>query len=126
MRGHVAPRPESRDALQPATVASFEQRVMSNTHYRESVHIDADHPALPGHFPGAPVVPGVVLLECVAAALQRWRGQRIAGLPQVKFMRPLLPGETAELVLSDDGKSIRFSIVLGADTIASGSIEAAP
>jgi len=71
-------------------------------------------------------VPGVVLLDCVAAALQRWRGQRIAALAQVKFLRPLLPDETAEMVLSDDGKSIRFSIALGSATIANGSIEAAP
>jgi 3-hydroxyacyl-[acyl-carrier-protein] dehydratase len=126
MRMLIATRHESRDALQHAPAASFEYRVMSNRQYRESVHVGADHPALPGHFPGAPVVPGVVLLDCVAAALQRWRGQCIAGLPQVKFLRPLLSEETAELVLSDDGKSIRFSIALGADTIASGSIEAAP
>jgi len=99
---------------------------MSNMQHRESLHISAEHPALPGHFPGAPVVPGVVLLDCVAAALQRWRGQRIGGLPQVKFLRPLLPDETAELVLIDDGKSIRFSIALGSAPIANGSIEVAP
>ncbi len=115
------PRCSARHASrQPETL------VMSNMQHRESLHIGAQHPALPGHFPGAPVVPGVVLLDRVAAALQRWRGQRVAGLPQVKFLRPLLPDETAELVLSDDGKSIRFSIALGSTLIASGSIEAAP
>jgi 3-hydroxymyristoyl/3-hydroxydecanoyl-(acyl carrier protein) dehydratase len=126
MRVLIASRRESRDALQHAPAARLEHRVMSNTQYRESLRIGADHPALPGHFPGLPVVPGVVLLDCVAGALQRWRGQRIGGLPQVKFLRPLLPDETAELVLSDDGKSIRFSIALGSALIASGSIEAAP
>jgi 3-hydroxyacyl-[acyl-carrier-protein] dehydratase len=126
MRMLIASRRESRDALQHAPADRLEHRVMSNMQYRESLRVGADHPALPGHFPGAPVVPGVVLLDCLAAALQRWRGQRIGGLPQVKFLRPLLPDETAELVLSDDGKSIRFSIALGSAPIASGSIEAAP
>lgn len=125
MRMLIAPRRESRDALrhasrQPRTPA------MTDMQHRESLRIGADHPALPGHFPGSPVVPGVVLLDCVAAALQRWRGQHVGGFPQVKFLRPLLPDETAELALSDDGKSIRFSIALGSAMIASGSIEAAP
>jgi 3-hydroxymyristoyl/3-hydroxydecanoyl-(acyl carrier protein) dehydratase len=93
--------------------------------YREVFSIAAGHPALPGHFPGRPVVPGVVLLDRVAAALELWRGARIAGLPQVKFLRPLLPGEEAELLLEDDGKSIRFRIAHAQATIASGSIEPA-
>jgi len=93
--------------------------------FRESFSIAAAHAALPGHFPGRPVVPGVVLLDRVAAALERWRGARIAGLPQVKFLRPLLPGQEAELLLEDDGKSIRFRIVHAQATIASGNVEIA-
>ena len=35
--------------------------------------IHANHPTLPGHFPGAPLVPGVVILDEVLAALIEWR-----------------------------------------------------
>ena len=98
---------------------------MSTGEYRERFSIAAAHPALPGHFPGRPVVPGVVLLDRVAAAFEHWRDARIAGFPQVKFLQPLLPDEEAELVLEDDGKSIRFRIVRAQATIASGSVELA-
>ncbi len=99
---------------------------MSTTTFHETRRIARDHPALPGHFPGQPVVPGVVLLDWVAAALGRWRGQRIVALAQVKFLRPLLPEQDAGLVLSDAGKSIHFIITSAAATVASGSFEAAP
>lgn len=99
---------------------------MSAGEYRENFSIDAAHPALPGHFPGRPVVPGVVLLDRVAAALERWRGVRIGGLAQVKFLRPLLPDQCVELVLEDGGTSMRFHILHAQATIASGSIQIEP
>ena len=33
--------------------------------------VAADHPALPGHFPGRPIVPGVLLLDAVLQAMRR-------------------------------------------------------
>ena len=62
--------------------------------------VPASHPSLPGHFPGRPVVPGVVLLARVLAAIEAEHGPLPAlRLPQVKFMRPLLPGEPAVIEL---------------------------
>ena len=62
--------------------------------------VPASHPSLPGHFPGRPVVPGVVLLAHVQAAIEAAHGPLAAlRLPQVKFMRPLLPGEPAAIEL---------------------------
>src|SRR5437762_14136205 len=57
--------------------------------------IPADHPSLAGHFPGAPIVPAVVVLEEVAAALAEWRqGSELTGIPSVKFIAPIKPGQT--------------------------------
>lgn len=54
--------------------------------------IGADHPSLPGHFPGAPLVPGVVILDEVVAALDEWRhGSQLSGIRSVKFLAPLKP-----------------------------------
>jgi len=35
------------------------------------ITIRRDHPSLPGHFPGNPVVPGVVILEEVLEAIRQ-------------------------------------------------------
>lgn len=69
--------------------------------HREPFCIPAAHPALAGHFPGNPVVPGVLLLDHVLDAVQRRFGLGIDALrlPQVKFLQPLVPEQAAEIVL---------------------------
>ena len=37
--------------------------------------IAKDHPALAGHFPGNPIVPGVLILDEVMRAAEQWRGR---------------------------------------------------
>lgn len=94
--------------------------------YRASFRIDADHPCLPGHFPGQPLVPGVVLLEQVAQALHAWRGQRLARVAEAKFVAPLLPGDTADIALSENGARVRFEVRRGDTVLARGIVEPAP
>ena len=94
--------------------------------FRQTFRIAANHPALAGHFPGNPVVPGVVLLDRVAAALEAWRGQRVAQFPQVKFLLPLLPDQDAELILTDETNQVWFVIERGAESIAKGSLVGKP
>lgn len=93
--------------------------------------IDSDHPSLPGHFPGHPVVPGVVLLDRVLAQLEAQQpGLADSGLrlPQVKFLQPLLPGEAATIELQPMAVASRwrFRILRGDVLIASGEIAAGP
>ena len=67
--------------------------------------IHADHPSLPGHFPGAPLVPGVVILDEVLAALIEWRqDSQVTGIRMVKFLAPLQPEQvfTISLSLNDE------------------------
>lgn len=93
-----------------------------NEHFR----IAATHPVLPGHFPDEPIVPGVILLDRVVAAVERVWGLRTYGLPQVKFLRPLRPDQVAALSIERDQASARFRIHAGGDLIASGVMELAP
>jgi 3-hydroxyacyl-[acyl-carrier-protein] dehydratase len=54
--------------------------------------ISADHPSLPGHFPDAPLVPGVLILDEVRAALLDWqKDSELAAIRTVKFLQPLKP-----------------------------------
>jgi 3-hydroxyacyl-[acyl-carrier-protein] dehydratase len=91
--------------------------------------IDADHPALPGHFPGHPVVPGVVVLDRVLAAIEATHGPLGAlRLPQVKFVQPLLPGEAARIeidpVMAEGAPPRwRFRVLRGDTLVASGDVQ---
>ena len=80
-----------------------------NDSFQAALRVDPSHPALTGHFPGNPIVPGVVLLERVAAALRAWRGERVERL-DAKFVQPLLPGEDAMIELRADAGRILFAV----------------
>ena len=80
--------------------------------------IAVDHPALPGHFPGAPIVPGVLLLaECLqqlellaGASLQYHR------IKSAKFLKPVAGGApvTATLSMTAGGEGTIDLYVAGA------------
>jgi 3-hydroxymyristoyl/3-hydroxydecanoyl-(acyl carrier protein) dehydratase len=68
------------------------------------VCIAVDHPALPGHFPGHPLVPGAVLLDEVLNAIDTSRAADASGagdagwrIDAVKFHRPARPGQQLQL-----------------------------
>lgn len=94
--------------------------------FSQLVHFDAGHPALPGHFPGHPLVPGVLLLEQLALALRRWRGQRLTRVLEAKFVAPLLPGESAQLQLTPSPAQparVNFRIERDGILLARGTVE---
>ncbi|MBL8756304.1 MAG: hypothetical protein JNK15_23615 [Planctomycetes bacterium] len=68
-------------------------------HLQAQLVVPEDHPVLAGHFPGAPLVPGVLLLEAVAAAHLAATGRAcdLVAVDDVRFQAPLLPGVPARL-----------------------------
>ncbi|MGA7539893.1 MAG: hypothetical protein WBW93_14120, partial [Steroidobacteraceae bacterium] len=60
-----------------------------------ALSIAATHPAFEGHFPGTPVLPGVVMLDEVIRAIERTEGgePRCWRIASVKFLKVVGPGE---------------------------------
>jgi 3-hydroxymyristoyl/3-hydroxydecanoyl-(acyl carrier protein) dehydratase len=87
--------------------------------------VPLDHPAFAGHFPGTPVLPGVVLLDAVLHATTAATGIALdlCEISSVKFLSPASPGDELVIqhILSASG-TIRFDVVAGARKVASGSI----
>lgn len=98
---------------------------MSQASFQQELCVTGDHPSLPGHFPGAPLVPGVLLLEHVANALRAWRGERLARVLDAKFVAPLLPDERALITLTATDHRVRFEIRRGDLLLARGTVEGA-
>jgi len=87
--------------------------------------VQANHPALPGHFPGNPVVPGVLILEYVLRAYEASQScpTHLRRLTDVKFLQPLRPGETAEIAFDLKPGKVAFNVVRGETLIAKGAFE---
>ncbi|WP_114240270.1 hydroxymyristoyl-ACP dehydratase [Dyella sp. C9] len=98
---------------------------MSAATFQREFRVAADHPCLPGHFPGAPLVPGVLMLEQVAQALRAWRGARLGRIVDAKFVAPLLPDQAALLELSEANGRLRFEIRRDGELLARGTVEEA-
>ena len=93
--------------------------------------VPADHPCLPGHFPGHPLVPGVLILDRVVEAVEAAGAPANAAWewPQLKFLQPLLPGEQACIELDrvaqgsgDPACRWRFRVVRGEHLLATGEL----
>ena len=89
--------------------------------------VPLDHPAFAGHFPGTPILPGVVLLDTALQAIADASGIELncCEISSVKFLSPANPGD--ELVIQhaiSASGAIRFDIAAGTRKIASGSIVA--
>lgn len=87
--------------------------------------IRTDHPSFAGHFPGNPIVPGVVLLDEALQAIGLALGKDLSAcrIIAVKFLSPVRPGEALTVAHETGAEgSIRFDIAAADRKIATGSL----
>lgn len=95
-----------------------------------ALRVDPQHPAFAGHFPGRPIVPGVLLIDWALAALQDAHPDLVlpGELGTVKFLQPVPPDAELRIVLRvDRGVSparIAVTIEHQGNTVASATLTA--
>jgi 3-hydroxyacyl-[acyl-carrier-protein] dehydratase len=89
-------------------------------------NVSANEPHFQGHFPGRPIMPGVLILEAMAQAagllVFRTRGAKpdadsvyyYVGIDNARFKKPVVPGDVLEIEVSID----RFMRGIGKFTCA--------
>jgi len=90
-----------------------------------TLEVPHDHPAFDGHFPGEPVLPGVVLLAEVLAVIEAQTDVPVHGwtLESGKFHGAVLPGARVDIVHVPHGRGgRRFEVREQGRLVASGTI----
>ena len=67
------------------------------------MHIPEDHPAMPGHFPGHPLIPAVVIMDQVVVAFEAQFKTKldVFSFPQIKFLVPMFPNNEFEIAFKE-------------------------
>ena len=95
--------------------------------------IAADHPAFAGHFPGIPILPGVVLLDAAVHALLVAQGACGSGnndrttpackISAAKFLSPVAPGETLTISYRTSASGSTHFLISGVNRkVAEGTL----
>jgi 3-hydroxymyristoyl/3-hydroxydecanoyl-(acyl carrier protein) dehydratase len=84
--------------------------------------IARDHPSYRGHFPGRPLLPGVVLLAEVMAAVEGgpWN------VSQAKFVGVVEPGDALMMTAQAQASGVRFEVHSPRGPVASGVLVPRP
>ena len=92
----------------PMLLVDRVDEVVAGERIRAHKNVTAAEPAFAGHFPGRPVMPGVLLLEAMAQAGAilvhttepfdpAVQPLMLLGIDRARFRRPVVPGDTLEL-----------------------------
>lgn len=89
--------------------------------------VAADDAALQGHFPGDPIVPGVVVLERALEPLLQTlaAGAAVAAIPRLKFIGVVRPGEPVSVAGARQGARLRLRCTVAGQAVADGHVEIA-
>ncbi len=92
----------------------------------ETVVIPMDHPALPGHFPGQPIIPGAVLIDHIVALAETRGGWLVEAVVTTKFHKMAQPGFPIVIRLTPSSEiTVAFTCTIDNISVASGRLRVA-
>lgn len=91
-----------------------------------TVCFPAEHPAFAGHFPGFPIVPGVMLLDEIMHLQAAAGGRAVTGIPSAKFLRPVAPAQEVTLSCATGTGRQKFEILSGTEVLVTGQLGIEP
>lgn len=75
-----------------------------------------------GHFDDNPILPGVTQVHWAIAFGNELQPSEFTGLPQVKFMQPILPEAEVSLRIQHLGTKLQFEYFDDANTFSAGTV----
>lgn len=82
----------------------------ANTPRELRLAIPAGHRCFADHFPGAPLVPGALLLKWILGLLAEAGGGQIHYLKQVKFLAPVQPGDDLRICITPGTGALALAV----------------
>jgi 3-hydroxyacyl-[acyl-carrier-protein] dehydratase len=87
-------------------------------------NVTINEPYFAGHFPGRPILPGVIIIEALAqlgvvfaklstGGMPADRLMVFSGVSEAKFRKPVFPGDTLTLVMKDHKRKGRYWRMVG-------------
>jgi 3-hydroxyacyl-[acyl-carrier-protein] dehydratase len=101
------------------------------------LNVDPKSPIFSGHFPGRPILPGVLMIEAVAQTAAVMLGAAgpadralLAAVNRFKFLRPVVPGEclrieTRKLTQTAAMAYIEGTVTVNGEKVAGGELSVA-
>ena len=93
-----------------------------STHIFEHQFLPGE-PYFKGHFPGNPVVPGVVIIDTVLGYLTgEDAGAQVEAIPKIKFTEPVLPGQLLRIEIIRSYPKVSFKVYRDNSLVAEGEL----
>ncbi|MDO8342589.1 MAG: hypothetical protein Q7T48_05265 [Cellvibrio sp.] len=97
----------------------------ANTTRELRLPIPREHRCFADHFPGAPLVPGALLLKWIMALLAEAKCGHVNYLKQIKFLAPVQPGDELRICVAPSAVAQTLTVAAynGEALVLKGQVE---